>query len=207
MFQLPTDAADRGTRWHGAAERYLKGEAEPDRSLWPNEKSAFAKFSHTLNEKIVEHFGNDTSSITEKQFVEPFVGIAGAADLLLTTAEDKGDWNKTIVCDFKFSDKEVFGARGGLLKSKWCFPERALQLAMYAVGLKIRTPRLVNIFCNAETGECEFYEWEDPERYMHGALLCTMMYYKYRLGSYPQSEGGDLFEMCIKSFFDEYFGD
>ena len=175
LASSPSDASERGTRFHTALERHFLGEdwaeglldeeIEPCRTIIKNIDDGISK-RHKKGEQLE----------LEKSFVNKESGVGGQADLRISST----------VYDYKFSDKTLRGKRGGLLKANWCYPERALQLAQYADGLKIEEPTLCNIFCNVHTGEVEFYDWPDTNRWLSSARLLNMFYYMYKVGRLPE---------------------
>lgn len=175
LASSPSDAAERGTRFHTALERHflyedwaeglLDEEIEPCRTIIKN-----------IDEGISKRHKKGENLELEKSFVNKESGVGGQADLRISST----------VYDYKFSDKTLRGKRGGLLKANWCYPERALQLAQYADGLKIEEPTLCNIFCNVHTGEVEFYDWPDTNRWLNSARLLNMFYYMYKVGRLPE---------------------
>lgn len=204
-YQQSNEAADRGTRFHSASENFTLGE-DWQRSLLPEEIDPFRQFTINLDQLMQEKFGTTLTGVrTEVSFVQPYIGIAGQADNAFDDPEHPGVHDNSIVLDYKFSDKDLCGARGTLLTSKFCFPERALQLGMYALGMKVKNPRLVNVFGNVLDGSCELYEWDKPQQWVEAALLTTMLFYRMKLGSYPKSEGGKLFGLTIESYLENYY--
>lgn len=85
---------------------------------------------------------------------QPFVhlmGFAGKVDIHSKAPNGKSDgW----VCDFKTKNTADKWKPG-----KMAYPEMAMQLAAYRVGLGLDNARCANVFICLETGEVEFYEW------------------------------------------------
>ena len=170
----PKDAAERGTRFHNAMEMHRKDE-DWGRALLDHEIEPCRKIIAGIDEEMFKRHGKNAVHHVEQTFVNAEQGVAGTSD----------DAVDSTVYDYKFSDKKVFGVRGGLLKANWCYPERALQLANYADGHKIENPTLCNIFANVHTGEVAFYDWPDPQRWVFASRLMNMFFYMYKLGRFP----------------------
>jgi len=170
----PSDAAERGTRFHSAMELNVQGE-DWTRVMLDHEVEPCGKIIQTIEEELGKRHPKGSISQIETSGVNKELGVAGSLDRRIDNT----------VYDYKFSDKTVFGKRGGLLKAKWCFPERALQLANYADIAKIEDPVLCSIFCNVHTGDVAFYDWPDVNRWIYSARLLNMFYYMYKLGRFP----------------------
>lgn len=171
----PPDAAERGTRFHSAMELFLLGE-DWGKPLLDEEIEPCRKIINHVAQEMDKRHGKQFIVDVERSFIHHELGIGGTADLRVGAC----------VYDWKFSDKVVFGKRGGLLKSNWCYPDRALQLASYADGLNIDNPTLCNVFCNVHTGEVSFYDWPDPSRWLYANRLLNMFYYMFKLGRFPE---------------------
>lgn len=171
----PTDAAERGTRFHNAMELHLQGK-DWSGAVEPHEIDACGEIIIKIQNELRNRHSKSDAMHLERSGVNEELGIAGTLDLRIGNT----------IYDYKFSDKAVFGKRGDLLKSKWCFPDRAMQLANYADIAKIDNPILCNIFCNVHTGDVCFYEWPDVDRWLHAARLTNMAYYMMRFGTLPE---------------------
>lgn len=172
----PNDAAERGTRFHSAMELMLV-EKDYRSVLQPAEVGPCDIIVESISSEMYKRHGKSwRTGMIEQGFVNREQGVAGRTDYLFDSS----------VYDWKFSDKTLFGKRGGLLKSNWCYPDRALQLAAYADGHGIENPVLTSVFCNVITGEVCFYDWPDVKRWLDSARLLNMFYYKYNLGRLPE---------------------
>lgn len=85
--------------------------------------------------------------ITEKSFVHP-LGFAGKCDI------HSPDW----VIDYKTKNSCDKWKPG-----KMHYPEMAMQLAAYRVGLGLDNARCANVFVCLEDGAVEFHEWDSAE--------------------------------------------
>lgn len=168
------EAAERGSRFHTVMEKYALGD-DWESYLDFDEIDPCRKIIESIEAEWTKRHGKNYSIRIEESFVNKELGIAGRADRHIDN----------VVYDYKFSDKKVFGVRGGLLAANWCYPDRALQLANYADGLKIENPILCNIFCNVFTGEVAFYDWPDTERWLYSARLLNMFFYIFKIGKMP----------------------
>lgn len=128
-----------GTDFHDVLERYFSGN-ETDMS--DREISISRNVEALLCDDQVAY-----EWITEKSFVHS-MGFAGKVDLHWQ------DGFNGIVVDFKTKNTADKWKPG-----KMAYPEMAMQLAAYRVGLGLHEARCANVFICLETGEVEFYEW------------------------------------------------
>lgn len=136
----PSDASERGQKWHGAIESSLKMESVFQ--LDDEEIPVFHDVMNQINEYLAGIKGKNLD--VERFFVNTEHGFAGTADLR------KGDH----FFDVKTSDKPLYGKRGNLLKSNWIFDDRPRQLAAYAIGHDVQKPTLTNIFVRIPGPKC-----------------------------------------------------
>lgn len=141
--QAALDKAPKdGTDFHDVLERYFSGN---ETGMSDREISISRNVEALLCDDQVAY-----EWITEKSFVHS-AGFAGKVDLHWQ------DGFNGIVVDFKTKNTADKWKPG-----KMAYPEMAMQLAAYRVGLGLDNARCANVFICLETGDVEFYEWE-PE--------------------------------------------
>lgn len=129
-------ARDDGTALHGALERHLL--CQPfDERFQPHVRCTVAALAE---------IGIDLSAgLPERSFCLP--GYFGG----------KLDWNDgSTIVDFK-------GIDDSKLEGKLGWPDHIRQLSAYGMGLKMRRPRLVNVFIARGSGGVRVREWTHAE--------------------------------------------
>lgn len=130
-----------GTDFHDVLETYFKARESSQTITMSVEDLAKCKKVDdclALSTGIYGGFKSETS------FVHP-MGFAGKVDLHIAPG-----W----VCDFKTKNTADKWKPG-----KMAYPEMAMQLAAYRVGLNLPNARCANVFICLETGDVEFWEW------------------------------------------------
>ena len=129
-----------GTDFHDVLERYFT--SVDIESLSKEDRYACAMVDESLSEHCGKQFW-----ITEKSFVYD-MGFAGKCDI------HSPEW----VIDYKTKNTtDKWKPR------KMAYPEMAMQLAAYRVGLGLPNARCANVFICLEDGAVEFYEWDNAE--------------------------------------------
>lgn len=146
MKALTQDELDKapkdGTDFHDVLEKWFKGYRGIGISTFD------AKTCIDVESSITKECGKPSLSwITEQSFVHP-MGFAGKCDL------HADGW----VIDYKTKNTADKWKPG-----KMHYPEMAMQLAAYRVGLGLDNARCANVFICLEDGAVEFHEWEEEE--------------------------------------------
>lgn len=128
-----------GTDFHDSMEKYSKGLPVPEE----HGRACYKAFARVLEETGVAA----PNWINEESFVHP-MGFAGKVDA--HTQLWCLDWKSK-----NTSDKWKPG--------KMAYPEMAMQLAAYRVGLGLDNARCANVFICLDGGMVEFYEWNEEE--------------------------------------------
>lgn len=132
-------APQQGTDVHDSLEKFLK---HGPLSV-PHEHEMVCREAF----KSLSAYCGEQEWIAEKSFVHGS-GYAGKVDL----------HSPAFVVDWKSKNSADKWKPG-----KMAYPEMAMQLAAYRVGLGLDNARCANVFICLETGEVEFYEWDPKE--------------------------------------------
>lgn len=134
-----------GTDFHDVLERYFSGGNIEDLSKED-------RYTCAMVDEAVAHNCGKQEWVTEKSFVDP-MGFAGKCDIHCSLPPGNG-FKSGWVIDYKTKNTADKWKPG-----KMAYPEMAMQLAAYRVGLGLDNARCANVFICLETGEVEFYEW------------------------------------------------
>lgn len=140
LTQTALDKAPKdGTDFHDSMEKWFTGEKFPTEHQYACQQA---------NDIIIKNTGAAYTAWTpEKSFVHT-MGFAGKVDLHCH------EWT----IDFKTKNSADKWKPG-----KMHYPEMAMQLAAYRVGLGLDNARCANVFICLENGAVEFHEWDSAE--------------------------------------------
>lgn len=162
----------RGSRWHSAIEKAIRGEEVT--GLTEEDLPAFQRAMPFILDKI----GHLTDVDLERSFVHPD-GYGGTADYRAGN----------IVIDWKTKEKRLTTKKGTVLSTITQI-DNPIQLAAYADGLGIDSPRLVNCYVNVLDGEVAFHEYSHPDMALM-AWQHLLMFWKLMIQ--PQIKHGTIF--------------
>ena len=164
-------AREKGTAIHAAIEQFFDG-IDPSPELKPYAMAAFSA--------VTDVFQNAEWS-AEKSFASPLC-YGGKVDLHGTA-----DGNN-FVCDFKTkSDWSDADLRRGL-----AYDEHLMQLAAYAHGLGLESPRLLNIFIATDSpGKYHVHEWPAEEHDMAWRTFRALLAYWQLANDYAPNVKAD----------------
>ena len=131
-----------GTDFHDVLDKWFSGEQD---DIDPK----FINTCRNVDGTIRDNAGA-CLWLAETSFVHP-MGFAGKVDL---RTNDNGAW----VLDHKTKNTKDKWKPG-----KMAYPEMAMQLAAYRVGLSLDNARCANVFICLENSEVEFHEWDNEE--------------------------------------------
>lgn len=133
-----------GTDFHDVLEKYFNSQDIPQ------------EFAQTCDNVVreLEAVCGEQPWVTEKAFVHT-MGFAGKCDIhSKVSTVGTASW----VIDYKTKNTADKWKPG-----KMAYPEMAMQLSAYRVGLNLPDARCANVFICLEDGSVEFHEWDSAE--------------------------------------------
>lgn len=154
--EIGSETASIGTAIHANIEQYfISGE------ILSQEYEA-----HVKNTEIELQKFYPGGFVAERSFSHP-LGFGGKVDLSVQSEEIQ----KGIVFDFKSKD---FDEDTPISKLSW--PEQAMQLAAYRVGLNMPEAQMVSIYIDRKTGIVKSYVWDEGSYFEQ--FKCLLKYWQ-----------------------------